>query len=178
MMRINFDWQNRNSSEGKRTGLYKNMSPRNQLKALVAGDNGTLEGLVVNLRDTKPYGAEDAREFVDMDLLAQQVPGLSDLAQLMLGNTRAASQKEFDTSDEAIALYRTVARTAARVVPQLRYINVYQKYWRIWRREGKEDGDPVEINLEELEDREIMDVELFRTHRWRKEKYPSELPYH
>ncbi len=51
----------------------------------------------------------------------------------------------------------------ATVARRLRYIKVYQSCWRIWR--GKDDV----IRLEELEDREIGDVERFCRTVWKPE---------
>ena len=120
------------------------------LEDLVSGDEGTLRGLMVHLSEDSDaeYG------FKHLELLCAALGKLVNVTQLGIERYRF---HQTQLTDEALV---RVAHTLAAAAPSLRYLKVYQHYWRIWRiRDGT-------ISLEELEDREIGDVELFADTVW------------
>ena len=118
------------------------------LADLASGDDGTLEGLAVHLAENP----EAEGGFEDFGLLFDALGNLVNLSQLAV---EANIYGERLLKAEALV---KAAHLLAAAAPCLRYIKVYETCWRIWRNRG--DGT---VRLEELEGREIDDVELFRT---------------
>lgn len=117
---------------------------------LALGDNGTLEGLAVHLPEdpTKDCG------FKHLGLLTTALAELSNLTQLVVNTVH------YPRTQLTGNMMIKAARKLAAAAPRLRYIKVHWRCWRIWRR----GVDTVE--LEELEGREIGDVELFAQTVW------------
>lgn len=125
------------------------------LEDLVSNDEGTLRGLMVHLSED----SDAASGFEHLDLLCTALGKLVNITQLGIERYRF---HQTQLTDEALV---RVTHALAAAAPQLRYIKVYQHYWRIWRiRDGT-------ISLEELEDREIGDVELFADTVWEPDTY-------
>ncbi|KAK3367526.1 hypothetical protein B0H63DRAFT_423585 [Podospora didyma] len=127
----------------------KSLSASEVLDQLVAADAdcGSLEGLAVRLR----HEGEDPSAFDEtLDLLAAALSKLTGVTQVAViyceGSAKAAALK------------------LAKAAPHLRYIRVFQDYWKIWR-DGHDEVNG-NIRLEKLEDREITDVELFHEEIW------------
>ncbi|KAL2256225.1 hypothetical protein VTK26DRAFT_1969 [Humicola hyalothermophila] len=115
-------------------------------------DEGALGGLAVHMED--PSNSESW--WKQVDLLGNAAARLVNLTQLsILGNPLLSSWSE----DDAEALRKT-AHVLAATAPRLRYIQVYKHYFRVWRKLDDK------FWLEELEDREIEDVELFHRTVW------------
>lgn len=121
------------------------------LADLVSGDEGTLEGLTVHLgEDPEAEGG-----FEDFGLLVDALGKLANLTQLaVLANFDSECLLSGDALEKA-------ARLLAAAAPQLRYVKVYDKCWRVCR------GGDDPVQLEELEAREVEDVELFRALIWK-----------
>jgi len=114
------------------------------LEDLVAGDGGALEGLTVHF----PRDPGDDLISSLLESVTDTLPRLTGLAQLSVV-LPGLMNYNFDEKTESTA--RRLAAAASRV----RYIKVENRSWRVWRdRNGT-------VRLEELEDREISDVELF-----------------
>ena len=121
------------------------------LDSLVSGDDGALEGLAVPLK--KAQAAQGG--FLHLDLISKAIAKLANLAQLsLIPNTRSQ-----DMVVERKEMQRA-ANILARAGLRLRYIQIYYHYLRVWR-----NGDGT-VRLEELEDREVDDVELFSRTVW------------
>lgn len=124
---------------------------REVLAGLVAGDEGALEGLAVHLEENP--AAEGG--FEHLDLLVDAVAQLANLTQLAI---EPNVHGERLIQDEEVM--RATAAMLAAASRSLRYIKVYALCWRVWR-----DGDKP-VRLEELDDGEIGQVELFRGFIW------------
>lgn len=81
-------------------------------------------------------------------LALQNFPGL---AQLMIWKDDWYDYRNCATKDELVA----AGENLALLVPGLRCIGVGRLFWRVWR-----NGDGT-VGLEELDDREKKNVELF-----------------
>ncbi|KAK1833507.1 hypothetical protein QBC39DRAFT_47724 [Podospora conica] len=113
------------------------------LHDLVAGDDGALEGLSVHFPLDMGHDS-----FSDLlQAVTDILPGLINLTQLSV-----VLPGQFDNFDGKV---ESTARKLAGAPSQVRYVKVQKRAWRVWR-----DGDGT-VRLEELEDREISDVELF-----------------
>lgn len=152
-------------------------SAQQVLDDLVAGDEGTLEGLTVHLEERRAaneYGEPGLGagvEFVRLELLATNLALLTNLTQLAIQSYGAVFSKSYFPE---VKLVDTAVFLAA-AVPSLHYIRVCQLCWRIWREDNDGDGDEDKTNsvrLEILEDREITDVELFGHTIWEVELDP------
>ncbi|CAK7205829.1 hypothetical protein SEUCBS139899_008608 [Sporothrix eucalyptigena] len=146
-------------------------SAQQVLDDLVAGDEGTLEGLTVHLEERRAaneYGEPGCGvgvEFMRLGLLAASVAPLTNLTQLAIQSDGEVFSKSYLPEEKLVdaAVFLAVA------VPSLRYIKVCQLCWRIWRDNKGGDGDENKngnVRLELLEDREITDVELFSHTIW------------
>ena len=120
------------------------------LADLVSGDDGTLEGLAVHLAENP----EAVGGFEDFGLLVHTLGSLANLTQLAV---EANIHGERLIKGDALG---NAARLLAAAAPRLRYIKVYDECWRVWREGG------AALRLEQLEGREIDDVELFRGLIW------------
>ncbi|CAK7232644.1 hypothetical protein SEUCBS140593_008331 [Sporothrix eucalyptigena] len=141
------------------------------LDDLVAGDDGTLEGLTVHLEERRAaneYGEPGCGvgvEFMRLGLLAASVAPLTNLTQLAIQSDGEVFSKSYLPEEKLV----DAAVLLAVAVPSLRYIKVCQLCWRIWRDNKGGDGDENKngnVRLELLEDREITDVELFSHTIW------------
>jgi hypothetical protein len=120
------------------------------LDDLITGDEGTLEGLSVHLREDP-----EAKGYLEhLELLIVALTKLANITQLSINRHRWIG------IDSAKTILEEVACMVAGRVRHLRYISVYGTCWKIWR---LQDGV---LRLEELEDREIRDVELFSRTVW------------
>jgi hypothetical protein len=117
------------------------------LEDLVSGDDGTLEGLAVHLK-------EDRRCFERLELLVDTVSQLANLTQLAVV---ASMYAEREMGVEAL---ESAAHRLATAAPRLRYIRMYESYWRVWR--NRDDT----IRLDMLDRNEADKVELFRGLNW------------
>lgn len=122
------------------------------LHDLVSGDDGALEGLVIPWHRVQ---TDQGVGFLHLDLIANAVAKLANLTQLRVIPNRW-NREEIIGSEET----QRIADILARAGPRLRYIQIQHRYLSIWR---NRDGT---IRLEELEDREIDDVELFSRTVW------------
>jgi hypothetical protein len=125
----------------------KAASAKARLERLVDGDEGALEGLALELPET-PKG--DGFEY--LDLLVAALRRLANLKQLAV---LPATIEEAYLRIRSQEHWREVASILAAGVPRLRYIRVYGLCWRVWRMRDNT------IRLEELDDDEIAEVELF-----------------
>lgn len=131
---------------------YENIPPaKDVLVDLVSGDDGTLEGLAVHLAENSQVEGG----FQDFGLVVDALGNFVNLSQLAV---EANVNRPHLLKGKALA---KAAHLLATMVPRLRYIKVYESCWRIWR-----DGNNGNVRLEELEGREIDDVELFRGLIW------------
>lgn len=112
---------------------------------LVAGDGGALEGLTVHF----PRNMGDDAFSALLESVTGMLPRLTRVTQLSVFLPHVYHNFSVDDRTESTA--RRLAAAASRV----RYIKVEDRGWRVWR-----DADET-ARLEELEDREISDVELF-----------------
>jgi hypothetical protein len=127
--------------------LAEAVSTKAVLGYLVDGDEGALEGLAVELPET-PKG--DGFEY--LDLLVAALGRLVNLTQLaVLPETTKEMYLRIRSQED----WREVAGILAAAAPRLRYIRVYGLCWRVWRIRDNT------IRLEELDDDEIAEVELF-----------------
>jgi hypothetical protein len=117
------------------------------LEDLVSGDDGTLEGLAVHLK-------EHQRCLERLDLLVDAVGRLANLTQLAVV---ASTYAERDMGVEAL---ESAAHELAAAAPRLRYIRMYESYWRVWR--NRDDT----VRLDMLDRSEADKVELFRVLNW------------
>lgn len=113
------------------------------LEDVVAGDGGALEGLTVYFPRDKDGDSWSGL----VESVTDMLPRLTGLTQLSL--VLPGERYNFDEKIE-----NTVRRLAA-AASGVRYINVENRGWRVWR-----DVDGT-VRLDELEDREISDAELF-----------------
>ena len=120
------------------------------LANLVSGDDGTLEGLAVHLAENP----EAEGGFENFGLLVHALGNLVNLTQLAI---EANIHGERLIKGDALG---NAARLLAAAAPRLRYVKVYDECWRIWREGG------AAVRLEQLDGREIGDVELFRGSIW------------
>ncbi|KAK3296500.1 uncharacterized protein B0H64DRAFT_374578 [Chaetomium fimeti] len=132
-------------NDGRDVNYWDIPSAALMLENLVTGDDGTLEGLAVNLTETPGLKIG----FEEMDLLVDALGKLANLTQLavnMYGQKRVGPEEA-----------NKVVLRLAGAAPRLRYIRLYSWYWRVWRATGD-----TEIKLEELEPSEVGHVELFQ----------------
>ena len=123
------------------------------LADLVSGDDGTLEGLAVHL----PEDPDAEGGFRHLDLLTLALTKLVNITQLSIVSNYS---HHTELTSEMLMKAACMLAAAAR---SLLFIRVYGGYWRVWR------GTGGAIKLEELEDREITDVELFGHSIWEPE---------
>jgi hypothetical protein len=128
-------------------------SAKSLLDALVSGDDGTLEGLVAHLSENP----EAPGEFNNIDLLAHALGKLVNLTQLAVSvDLRRPIGPQFPGLADARAKARSkVLGVLAAAPPRLRYLEVDGKYWQVWR------NDDDTVRLEEMDDYEVREVELF-----------------
>lgn len=110
------------------------------LEDVVAGDGGALEGLTLHF----PRDEGDDSFSGLLESVTNMLPRLTGLAQLSVVLPGVNDDKIESTA-------RRLAAAASRV----RHVMVQERGWRVWR-----DRDGT-VRLDELEDREISDVELF-----------------
>ena len=118
------------------------------LQDLVTDDGGALEGLMVRV----PENPEHECGFDDLELLEGAVAKLVNLTQLAVAVGDFADVRGLDVTEEM--LVRAAERLAV-AAPRLRYVKLCSQHYRIWRNEDDT------IRLDELDDDEISDVELF-----------------
>ncbi|OAA56293.1 hypothetical protein SPI_07904 [Niveomyces insectorum RCEF 264] len=130
------------------------------LADLVAGDDGALEGLAVRMLDDYEAADFEAEDFEfglqNFDLLLTALPRLVNLTQLALQHN---CPEDNMSSKRKLVELAVLLATAA---PRLRYVKIYHFGFRIWR-VGEGGGD---VRLEEMDDRELGDVELFHNSVW------------
>ena len=136
----------RNGQDGEELGDGYVPQVEEVLEDLVSGDDGTLEGLKVNL----PEDPTAECGLPHLDLLSNALVKLVNLTQLSV-----KPYYHYGETQLTRETFLNAANKLAAAVPSLRYVKVYWRHWKIWR-----DTEGT-IKLEELEDREITDVELF-----------------
>lgn len=118
------------------------------LDDLVTNDAGVLEGLMVRLPENR--WQEHGIDY--LDFLEHALPKLVNLTQLAIAVGNFNDIRSMDITE---GMLLGAAQRLAVAAPHLRYIKICCQHYRIWR---NKDGT---VTLDELEDREIGDVELF-----------------
>lgn len=127
--------------------IYDAVSAQQILDGLLSTNLENLEGLMVHLLVNPAIDGE----FDHLDELQGALLQMPNLTQLVIGETRRSKP-----TDEML---KCAAQKLANAVPQLRYINVCRKFWRICQ--GIDADSKETKRLEELEEREKEDVEFF-----------------
>ncbi|KAI1358655.1 hypothetical protein F5Y08DRAFT_345489 [Xylaria arbuscula] len=121
------------------------------LNSLVTSQQDTLQGLMVHL----PEEAATNEGFAHLDLLGHALGSLPNLDQLVIGmdKFRRARRKLNN------AQLRQSAKLLVMVAPQIRFINIYWMFWKVFRRSDA-NGTEVVV-LKELGQAEREQVELW-----------------
>ncbi|KAJ3577302.1 hypothetical protein NPX13_g3265 [Xylaria arbuscula] len=143
------------------------------LNSLVTSQQDTLQGLMVHL----PEEAATDEGFAHLDILGQALGSLPNLDQLVIGMDKFGRARSKLNNEQL----RQCAKLLVMVAPQIRFINIYWMFWKVFRVSNATGTEVVllkELSLAKREQVELWTIERFisRSEFWL--TVPGDQRYH